>query len=86
MKHKAYVCLPDCAESYCPYCQGGMFCCIHCGAAEGAATQHCPGTKVDAVTWDKVYRGELDYVDGNWITGNGDMPCHTYKIEIEHEQ
>lgn len=83
MKHKRYVCPPDCNNSYCPYCMGGLFCCTVCNGHEGAITQHCPGRKVDAETWDRVYRGQLDFVDGVWIEGNGDMPCYTHKIEIE---
>lgn len=52
----------------CPICDGGLASCTVCGGAEGDLTTDCPGVRVSADTQDKVYRGELDFVGGKWLT------------------
>jgi len=63
--HVAHKC--SCGDNLCNFCGGGLFMCIKCGSAEGATTSQCPGEMMDGDTQDKVYSGEIDYVDGEWV-------------------
>lgn len=80
MTHTEYKC--KCNNSYCQFCEGGLFACTVCNGAEGTLTTDCPGGNVCEETLDKVYKGELDYREGRgWVkpdgTGNsmGDYKC-----------
>ncbi len=66
-EHVAYVCPGNCFDRVCQFCDGGLFACSVCGAFEGATTTDCLGEKVDGDTWDRVYDGDLDFRDGEWV-------------------
>lgn len=45
---------------------GGLSVCKVCGCYEGSLPTHCPGAQVPASKQDKIYAGEMDFVDGQW--------------------
>lgn len=56
-----------CGEYGCQFCDGGLFACDHCNGGEGSLTSECPKTTYDG---DKVYKGELNYIAGEWVAGS----------------
>lgn len=60
-KHK------DCDRTACYICEGGLSVCTVCGLAEGALTTDCPGYRCYAEKGDAIYKGDVDFVDGNWV-------------------
>ncbi|MDF2650150.1 MAG: hypothetical protein K0Q73_5955 [Paenibacillus sp.] len=47
---------------------GGLALCKVCGGMEGSLTTDCPGEKIPFDQDQKVYRGEIDYVEGKgWV-------------------
>jgi hypothetical protein len=55
---------PDCGGS-CFVCCCGY--CKLCGLAEGATTTDCPKVQVYTTHADRIYAGEIDYRDGQWV-------------------
>lgn len=52
----------------CPVCDGGIAICKVCGLMEGALTTDCPGVWSDFEYGDRVYKGEIDYREGQgWV-------------------
>lgn len=66
VKHTREKC--GCGKLRCPICDGGLYLCSVCRAAEGTLTTHCPGVEVPARVQDNVMLGLLDFVNGRWIT------------------
>lgn len=83
MKHKFDRCKPDCDDPYCNICQGGLALCSVCRLYEGGLTTECPGVPVSADDSDRIYRGEVDFRDGQWVPGDGQMPCRNHQIQFE---
>jgi hypothetical protein len=48
-------------------CEGGLFVCAVCTAAESELTRHCPGRVMTTEEKEKVTAEELDYMDGDWF-------------------
>lgn len=70
MKHVKYVCDGRCQDSgvtHCLYCDGCLFTCINCDCSEGTLPTDCPGIKIDEKKQMKIYNGEIDFIDGQWI-------------------
>lgn len=65
MRHTWYACSETC--NGCMFCDGGLSACTVCGGFEGTLTEHCAGNKLPEFTLDKVYAGELDFVNGAWV-------------------
>jgi len=65
--HVAYVCPTYHEGTYCPICEGGLFSCAICNSFEGATTTDCPERKMTADEIDAVYKGDLDFQDGQWV-------------------
>ena len=63
--HQQYVC-PGYHDTFCMFCDGGLFACTVCGSFEGACTTECPGRRMTETEADAVYDGTLDYRDGAW--------------------
>lgn len=55
------------ANIHCPICDGGLFVCSVCGAAEGELTSECPQTKMTDDQRTAVFEGRLDYRAGQWV-------------------
>ena len=71
----------DCDNPHCNVCN--LYVCATCGGAEGSLTTACPGVQM---SWDQtsgVYHGSLDFKDGRWVAGDGDMPCANNQILLE---
>lgn len=58
----------DCDNPYCMVCVGGLFACERCGGFGWAITTHCPGTAITEDQLHTIYRGVLDYRDGQWTS------------------
>lgn len=74
----------DCGGT-CPLCTLSI--CKVCGMAEGGLTTECCGEKVEYEVEQRVYAGELDYRNDQWIKGmrNRFMYKHT-ENDIVHEK
>jgi hypothetical protein len=59
----AYIC----DDLGCTICE--LFICSVCGGAEGSLTTDCPGVKVPYEVGQRVYAGEIDYINGVWRSG-----------------
>lgn len=59
----------DDGDIFCMFCEGGVRGCTRCGAAEGTWPDMCPGDKMTREQSDAVYRGVLNYRDGEWCPG-----------------
>lgn len=47
---------------------GGLSLCKVCGGLEGGLPTNCPGERMAMETQDKVYRGEIDFIESEgWI-------------------
>lgn len=51
----------------CMFCDGGLSACEVCGGFEGAMPSDCPGEPMTYARGQEVYRGEIDFRDGNWV-------------------
>lgn len=59
-----------CQTVGCAICDGGLFCCVRCGGAEGSLPTDCPGEPMPEVVRDEVYRGQIDYRhEKGWVRG-----------------
>lgn len=52
--------------SGCMWCDGGLECCKVCGAFEGATPDECPGRRIPADFDDLIYKGIINFRNGNW--------------------
>lgn len=78
MNHVQYIC-PGKHEGWygCQFCDGGLFACTVCDSFEGATTSDCPGYRMSLYQKTCVYRGELDFRNGEWV--NEQSPhCPSY--------
>lgn len=57
----------NCNNDGCIYCDGGLSSCDVCGSFEGATTTHCPGRDMTEEERDDVYKGYIDYKNGQWV-------------------
>jgi hypothetical protein len=48
-------------------CEGGLGFCTVCKGTEGSLTTECPGEPMDKIVQDMVYKGQIDYRDGQWV-------------------
>lgn len=55
---------PECYG--CMFCTGGLTYCETCGAFEGSWPDECPGKHMSADFADLVYKGIINFRDGNW--------------------
>lgn len=51
----------------CMICDGGLALCALCGCGEGGLPTDCPGYNCYAEYGDAIHRGEIDFVDGEWV-------------------
>jgi len=56
----------DGCERGCQFCVGGLEYCSVCGAFEGATPDECPGRQMSYDFSDLVYKGIVNFRDGNW--------------------
>lgn len=68
-------------HTYCQWCDGGLECCSECGAFEGATPDQCPGEQMSADRSDLVYKGEMNYRDGQWRIECCEAMRHMYDKE-----
>lgn len=66
MKH-SYETHTNCQQRACMVCDGGLAICTVCGCIEGSLATECPGYNCYATHGDRIYAGEIDFVDGEWI-------------------
>lgn len=83
MRHVEYKCPSGCEQPACWYCEGGLFACTACGGLEGTLTTDCPGGKQSWFTLEKVYAGELDFINGSWVRPIGLMQRLRGKTVLE---
>jgi len=58
----------DCQKTNCVICDGGLAVCTVCGLFEGSLTTDCPGEPSYRKYGDQIYKGELDYKEGQgWV-------------------
>lgn len=61
---------PDCTYGIdcpgCMWCDGGLEVCRACHAFEGATPDECPGKTMTIDFADLVYKGIINFRDGNW--------------------
>lgn len=55
---------------HCMFCEGGLSACTTCGGLEGSLTKDCAGSELSSFTLDKVWKGDIDFRDGNWTREN----------------
>jgi len=79
MGHITYKC--GCSSGSCMICDGGLAMCKVCKLYEGGLTTECPGIVVAIDQSDDIYHGKLDFKDGQWCPGDGDMPCRNNHIQ-----
>ncbi len=65
-KHKAVIHI-NCQETHCPVCDGGLYICEVCGLIEGSLTTDCPGVESWCNKNELIYKGLLDYKNGEWV-------------------
>lgn len=58
----------DCDRYPCQICGGGLSLCTVCGCLEGGLASECPGELISMEQQDKIYSGEVDFVDNAWVT------------------
>ena len=69
MREHVWVKHTNCTNGFCPICQGGLSICAVCNLIEGSLTTECPGVFSYDEHGQKVYHGEEDFVNGQWIPG-----------------
>lgn len=57
----------NCNNPTCWSCAGGLSICSVCGLYEGSLTTDCPGYQCYGEKSDAVYKGEIDFVAGQWV-------------------
>jgi hypothetical protein len=63
MEHKYH----KCNDNECRICNGGLADCEVCNGAEGSLTTECCGRPLSSREQERIYKGFLDYKDGQWI-------------------
>ncbi len=60
----------DSSESKCSACRDfeDLFFCEVCGTFEGGLATECPGWHLPSEVVDLIYRGEVDFKGGEWVT------------------
>ena len=80
MNHQ-YLTSTDCKCNQrpgCWLCDGGLAICKVCGLYEGSLTTECPGYECYKEKADKVYAGEIDFRNGEWVEGYTIHMAHKY--------
>lgn len=73
MNHQLYTAAEALAEGgensalYRNVGDGGLAVCKVCGCYEGSLATNCPGAAVSADQQDRIYNGEVDFVEGQWV-------------------
>ena len=57
--------------------------CTVCGCYEGGTTTECPGASVSFETGQRVYRGEIDFRNGEWCNQPAIGMSHVYGTSRE---
>lgn len=52
--------------------------CVRCMSFEGATTTECPGERMDHDISDRVYKGEIDFRNGEWCNQPAIGMSHVY--------
>jgi len=66
--HIFYKCPQPCEKTYCQYCEGGLALCTVCNCGEGTLPTECPGKKVGEGVQESIFRREIDFKNGQWVT------------------
>lgn len=67
MKHLRHECI-DCTDDRCMVCVGGLNGCRVCGTWECEVPKDCPGYELDESQREAICRGDIDFVDGQWVS------------------
>lgn len=70
MEHVIYECT-GCKSAYCLFCDGGLALCTVCGGGEGGLATECPGSRLAPAQQDQILAGQLDYINGAWVSKVG---------------
>jgi hypothetical protein len=62
------------AEGHCMICDGGLSVCTVCQCIEGSLATECPGFSAWKNYGERIYKGEIDFVGGEWVTPNRSSP------------
>ena len=57
----------NCDKPHCPICEGGLALCKVCQCGEGELPSECPGYPCSRTHGDRIYAGEIDFRDGQWV-------------------
>lgn len=76
-----FVCPGNHEYNGCMWCDGGLSYCTTCGAFEGATPDECPGKPMDYVMSDLVYKGIINFRDGNWRGECCQAMRHIYDLD-----
>jgi len=81
MKHDWIT--PPCKEDCygCMWCAGGLEMCKVCGAFEGATPDECPGKQMSYDFSDLVYKGIINFRDGNWYGECAEAMRHIHDVD-----
>jgi hypothetical protein len=74
-----------CRQDMCMICDGGLFACVDCRLFEGSVTTECPRVNCYFPMSDVVYAGFIDFKDGQWVAGNGQMPCWAGSVKYDED-
>lgn len=66
LKHSYYECSPECDDSCCQFCRGGLGLCTICKGFEGTLTIDCCGFELNSHILEAIYHGGLNYKNGEW--------------------
>lgn len=69
MKHRishVYLKHENCIEINCNICDGGLAICTVCECGEGELATECPGHKVHPDIRKLIYKGRIDYINGEY--------------------
>lgn len=58
-------------------------CCAKCHGYEGATTTDCPGKIMSYDTMQRVYKGEIDFRNGEWCNQPAIGMSHVYGVTRE---
>ncbi len=57
----------NCHLTSCMICDGGLGLCTVCKCLEGQLATECPGFDVGGEIGDLIWKGVVDFINGNWI-------------------
>lgn len=74
---------PPCNEDCygCMWCAGGLEMCDKCNAFEGATPDECPKKPMSYEFSDLVYKGIINFRDGNWYGECAQAMRHIYDLD-----